>query len=192
MRQVKEIPLSMLDIDKTSLYHSLGLRWKKNTPCQRMVHAFMAHTPTVNIKGRGPCFRRTDLEEIRIWGIGGSLEDSTQMVNTAANEAREAKETLQQLSNQVRAISDVIEPELAKQITTIRNQRIALVSELRQSLDMLKDVRKFFLESDYDKEMERMERFVRVCQQIKELKDDGTFDAVCDSAIRLAVREERP
>jgi len=53
----------------------------------------------------------------------------------------------------------------------------------------LRDIRKFFLESDYKTEVERLERFVSLCREIKALKESGLFDAVCDTAIRMSVQE---
>ena len=66
-----------------------------------------------------------------------------------------------------------------------------LISEIRACLENLKEIRSFFLESNYEKEMERLERFVKICKEIQQLKQSGIFDDICDSAIRMAIREEK-
>jgi hypothetical protein len=136
-------------------------------------------------------FRKSAMDELLPFLIGATMNDTAQMLKGINEEVQKSKEVLQELNNQIMDVSNIVQPALAKQITDIRNQRMALIGELSQSLNMLKEVRKFFMESEYDKEMERLERFVKVCQQIKALKEDGTFDAVVDSAIRLAIKEEQ-
>lgn len=113
--------------------------------------------------------------------VGNILEATTQQV-------LESKKTLQELTNEIKAMSDTIIPVMAAQVSKIRETRMAVVSEMTQSLGALKEVRKFFFEREYDLEMERLERFVKLCREIEALKANGTFDAVCDAAIRLAVQ----
>ena len=70
---------------------------------------------------------------------------------------------------------------------------MTIVSEVKQSLNVLKDVRKFFIEKDYETEMQNLERFINLCKEIKQLKEDGIFDAVCDATPgRSALRYGKP
>jgi hypothetical protein len=124
--------------------------------------------------------------------IGGTfMEETANLLNALNAEVGESKKILQTMVNDIRALSENIQPELAKMIKQIRENRMAVVLELRQSLDSLKNVQNFFMDSKYESEMEKMERFIRVCKEIMELKKDGIFDDICDSAIRLALREAR-
>jgi hypothetical protein len=50
----------------------------------------------------------------------------------------------------------------------------------------LKEVRQFFLEGDYEKEIERLHEFVDLCERLKALTQDGFLDAVADTLLKLA------
>lgn len=118
--------------------------------------------------------------------------DNTLGLLKVANEDIEAyTETLKETVNEFKSIADLLQPEIMKQIQEIRSTRMAAVSEMQLLLNSLRDVRKFFLDKDYEQEMSRLERFVRVCKEIQQLKADGTLDAVCDAAIKLAVMEAK-
>lgn len=118
------------------------------------------------------------------------MEQTTEAIKLANEEAKESRTILEDLKNQIIAVNKAIFPELIEQVTKMREARMAVVGEMHQSLNMLQDVRKFFIDSSYEMEMERLERFVAVCREIKKLKDEGTLEAICDAAIRLAIKEE--
>ena len=117
------------------------------------------------------------------------MEQTQKLIEVANEQALESRKILETLADQIRALVDVVQPLLIEQIQQIRSSRMTLVSELQQSLTALREVRKFFLEDDYRKEIDRLEEFVALCRKIVDLKESGVFDAVCDSAIRLAIRE---
>jgi hypothetical protein len=120
------------------------------------------------------------------------MEDIAHGLQAINAEVRASKEILQQLKNEVDAVYEVVGPSLMRQAQELRAARMTAVSEVRDSLAALRDVRRFFLESDYETEIARLERFVKVCREIQELKASGVFDAVCDAALKLAVDERRP
>ena len=123
--------------------------------------------------------------------LGVNMEEIDNLLRAVNAEVSESKKILETMTNDIKALSENIQPELAKMIKQIRDNRMAVVLELRQSLDLLNDVQDFFMDSKYESEMEKMERFVRICREIMELKKEGVFDDICDSAIRLALREAR-
>ena len=122
--------------------------------------------------------------------VGVRMEEIGNLIKCANMEVSESKEVLEKLANDVKALSSVIEPALLDHIKGIRSARMAAVTEINQSLQALRDIRKFFLESDYQTEMERLERFVKICREINELKQTGILDVICDASIRLAIKEE--
>ena len=75
-------------------------------------------------------------------------------------------------------------------IHKVRASRMTVTTELKQSLNIMKDVRKFFLESDFKIEMERLERFVELGERLKAMIDDGTMDAITDIVLKLAIGGE--
>ncbi|KKL81324.1 hypothetical protein LCGC14_1995850 [marine sediment metagenome] len=83
-----------------------------------------------------------------------------------------------------------LKKELDKLVQKIRESRMAVTLELKQTLSAMRDVRTFFLESDYEKEMERLERFVTLGERMKTLIQDGTIDAMCDVVLKLAIGKE--
>jgi len=118
------------------------------------------------------------------------MEDVEKLLKQTNDEVRESKKILEELANEVTALADVVQPALDRQIKALRSARMTTVSEIRESLAALREIRKFFIESDYEVEMQRLERFVNLCREIQRLKAEGVFDAVCDSALKLAVGNE--
>lgn len=72
---------------------------------------------------------------------------------------------------------------------SVRTARMTVVQELELSLKSLREVRRFFLDNDYRTEIDRLKEFAALCERLKALKESGFFDAMCDSAIRLALKE---
>lgn len=123
--------------------------------------------------------------------VGGIMDNTLGLLKVANEDIEAYTETLKETVNEFKSIADLLQPEIMKQIQEIRSTRMAAVSEMQLLLNSLRDVRKFFLDKDYEQEMSRLERFVRVCKEIQQLKADGTLDAVCDAAIKLAVMEAK-
>lgn len=122
--------------------------------------------------------------------IGKTMEQTAQIIDVANASARESKKILEQLKDDVASLADVIQPQMTAHVEKLRTHRMAVVSELSLSLGAMREVRKFFLESDYATEIDRLERFVSVCRELQALKETGVLDAVADIAIRLAIQEK--
>lgn len=137
--------------------------------------------------GHPEAFDRRVMDDNRAVWVGSWMEQTADMLKAINIEVQQSKETLQSLANEVRAVHDIVGPQLLQQATALRTARMTVVSEIRESLAAMQDVRRFFLEPDHAVQVERLERFVRLCRDLQELKADGVFDAVCDSALRLAI-----
>ena len=122
---------------------------------------------------------------------GGHMEKIAEELKMVNEEVAEAKSVLQSLFNELSAVSAQTTPLIQDQVAKIRSVRMSTVTEVQASLVALRDVRKFFLESDYEKEIKRLGDFVALCKELKTLKEDGTLDALCDTALRLALPGER-
>ena len=118
------------------------------------------------------------------------MEDVNQLVQEANEQLRKSREDMEKLVNQVKTLGETVAPQLAAYIKELREARMATVSETRQIVAELQEVRKFFLEASYESEMNRFQQFLNVCGELKALKEDGTLDAVIDSAIRLGLKEK--
>ena len=75
---------------------------------------------------------------------------------------------------------------------TIRAQRMITISETTCVMNALKDVRQFFLGSDYERETKRLGEFVELCERLQKLKDSGFLDTVADTMVRLASSAKQP
>lgn len=118
------------------------------------------------------------------------MNDTQAMIKESADECREAKVVLEDLANDIRALNDVVGPTLADHIKAIRSARMTAIAEIQQTLIAMKEIRKFFLDGDYQFEMDRLKKFVEICRAIKALKEDGTLDAICNSAVAMALKEK--
>jgi hypothetical protein len=120
--------------------------------------------------------------------VGMKMDETVALLGAVTDEVKKAKEELEDVKNQAFAVSDVLLPEMLSHVKRLREVRMSVTDEMRQSLQALRDVRMFFMESDYAVEVARLERFVALCRELQELKRDGTLDALCDSALRLATK----
>lgn len=116
------------------------------------------------------------------------MSDIDKMLADTNSEMEKSKRVLQDLANELTALVEIVQPALERQTQALRNARMTAVAEVTLSLQAFRDLRKFFIEDDYEKQMQRLERFVDLCLKMKALKDDGTLDAVADTALRMAVK----
>ena len=68
----------------------------------------------------------------------------------------------------------------------VRNVRFAFVTETAQMTSQLKDIRQFFLGSDYKDQISRLKEFVDLCERLNNLKQSGFLDTVADTMLRLS------
>lgn len=120
---------------------------------------------------------------------GADMEAFNVELEEATKQVDEAKALLKDSVNEIQRLHEVLFPMMKTQIETLRGARMTLQQESKQCLQSLRDVRQFFMESDYDKEISRLERFVALCRDLQRLKQEGVLDAIADTAIRLSLRE---
>jgi hypothetical protein len=166
------------------------LKWD-NTPLARIKQSYIREGMVeTGLYRNNLAFTFSNLPQMERIVMAKGLEDTGKLIALATDEARDAKDVLQTLMNEVHALQDVVTPALVELVRDVRSSRMTVVSEIRDTLVALRDLRKFFLESDYTVEVERLERFVKLCRDLQEMKASGVFDAVCDSALNLAIQEK--
>jgi len=132
----------------------------------------------------------TDVLEKNSPIMAGSMMESTKdCLNAVRSELEESKKVMETIANEIKAIGTVVNPMIINQIKDLRNYRMTVTSEVTQLLRELKEIRQFFLVSEYKTEIERLEQFLLLCNELKRLKSDGTLDTICESIIRLALKE---
>lgn len=157
----------------------------------------------------GPCFIRVqELRGLRIQGVKGGhaycqgnlrfdlastgaiMEDEGQLLEAANREMEKSRQLLRDTASQITKMADITIPILTDQVTHLRSLRMAITKETETTVEALREVSEFFIEHDYEAEMQRLQRFVGLCEQLKALKQDGTLDALSDTIIRLAYKEQ--
>ena len=119
--------------------------------------------------------------------IGDDMEIDVKLLKGINKEALESRKILQELTNEIMVTQNLLEPQLHNMIKRLRNTRMTTTIELTKTLSIMKDVRKFFLEKEYKEEIERLEEFVAIGERLRVLINDGTFDKLTDSILRLAI-----
>ena len=76
--------------------------------------------------------------------------------------------------------------ELPKHVEKLRNWRMTMERERDTSLKALRELRQFFPEDAHEKEMTRLNEFVRMCERLKALSEDGTLEKVADVMLKLS------
>jgi hypothetical protein len=109
------------------------------------------------------------------------LKTSDQLIERA----HEAIEAIQFLGAEVVGPWAECQERLKTAIHDVREHRIALGSETRQLLAALRDVRIFFLDADYEKQIGRLKEFVDLCERLKVLKESGFLDTIADTMLKL-------
>ncbi len=182
-------PRDAFIIQREKYFKSIGL--KKQGPAEKLAVLFLEEHADASAMDRTGVVLRAEEWKVGIYMIGGYMEQVCKLIKGAKLEVEESKKSLEKIVNEVRVLNDAVQPSLLDLIKRIRDMRMTVVIEISQMMTMLKDVRKFFIESDYKTEIERMERFVSLCKEMQKLKADGTLDGICDSALRLAIGKER-
>lgn len=118
------------------------------------------------------------------------MEDAGELLKLANDELDRSKQQIRDTQLQISKMADVTLPALTEQVNHIRSLRMTITHETHACIQALEEVSGFFLDHDYEAEMQRLQRFVGLCEQLKALKADGTLDALSDTIIRLAYREE--
>ena len=137
-------------------------------------------------------FLRSELEKPELIAAIGAhkMDDTTALLKETTEEMRAAKAELESLANQVANLYSKTLPELDEHLKRFQGLRMAVAREMASTLTELRDVRRFFLESDHAEEVGRLERFAALCRELLELKKSGALDAICDSALRLEIGKE--
>jgi hypothetical protein len=100
--------------------------------------------------------------------------------------AEDAREIIRELTIGIGGEMEKFRADSKRYLEDIRNTRFAVVTETSQMTGALKEIRQFFIGSDYKEEIARLKEFVELCEKLNALKDSGFLDNVADTMIRLA------
>lgn len=115
--------------------------------------------------------------------------DSVKVLSASRKYAQEVSDARNMLDDAL----DLLRPQMidfAKEapsmVDKVRQWRMTMEREKDLSVKALTDLRKFFLDTDHEKEMQRLESFVRTCERLAALAQDGTLDKVAEVMLKLA------
>lgn len=103
--------------------------------------------------------------------------------------AQDARKIIRELLDGIGGEMEKFNANSKKYLEDIRQTRFAVVSETASMTKELKDVRQFFLGSDYNEQVTRLREFVDLCERLHKLKQSGFLDSVADTMLRLAERQ---
>jgi hypothetical protein len=106
--------------------------------------------------------------------------------NKLTESAMDARAAMDVMCDQWKTSWLNLKGETEQALKDLRLQRMAMDSETRQLMAQLKEVRTFFLDSDYEKERARLKEFIELCERLKALKESGFLDTVADTMLNLS------
>lgn len=103
--------------------------------------------------------------------------------------AQDARKIIRELTQGIGGEMEQFNASSKRYLDDIRQTRFAVVSETADMTKGLRDVRQFFLGSDYSEQITRLREFVDLCERLHKLKQSGFLDTVADTMLRLAERQ---
>lgn len=107
----------------------------------------------------------------------------------AVKAAEDARQVIAELTEGIGGQMEKFRSDVKLYLEDIRQTRFAVVTETSHMTTHLKEVRQFFLGSDYKEQVGRLREFVELCERLQKLKESGFLDCVADTMLRLAERE---
>ena len=130
-----------------------------------------------------------DIDDLAVRVIN-EINKHPQRLTPLARAALDARTVLDESLSHVGLSMDGFKDGVTKWLQEFRTARMNFASEANYMLGPLKDIRQFFLESTYEKEIARLREFVELCERLQKLKESGFLDTVADTMIRLATKSE--
>jgi hypothetical protein len=115
-----------------------------------------------------------------------TVKDGIKASEQLVERSRELIATIDYLVQEIRGPWREYQEFVKSSLTEVREQRIALGSETRLLMGALKEVRQFFLDENYEKEINRLHEFIDLCERLKQLKESGFLDTVADTLLKLS------
>ena len=107
-------------------------------------------------------------------------------MSTLIEDTNEAQEALRTAVEGIGKNMDKIKPMKKELIENLRGMRMTTTTEVAAMIKPLEDLRKFFLGTEHDKEVERLREFVDLCERLERLKKSGFLDTVADTMLKLS------
>jgi hypothetical protein len=100
--------------------------------------------------------------------------------------AEDARKIIAELTEGIGGEMEKFRADNKRYLEDIRSTRFSIITETSQIIAPLKEVRQFFLGSEYKEEISRLKEFVDLCERLNALKESGFLDNVADTMLRIA------
>ncbi len=100
--------------------------------------------------------------------------------------AQDARQAMNELTEGLGGAMEKWRADSKKYVEDLRQTRAYVIGETTTMLNPLKDLRQFFLGSDYKEQISRLREFVELCERLQALKNSGFLDRVADTMLKLA------
>lgn len=157
-------------------------------PIKTMKPEFENNNPRVNSKLiRGETFfDAKGLEPIAQEAHEKDMKKTLKELESLEIRAQELHDSIQYLLRNFQEPFEKCNELISHQLMTLREKRFGIDAESRTLMNQLKEVRQFFLDDDYEVEIGRLSEFVGLCNQLRELKENGFLDIIADTILKLS------
>lgn len=156
----------------------------------RIMQEAAIRAETCGISDKSKVYKLRCTEEFNYYNTGAMMERDSMVLDKMNDEVERSREILQKTFDEARKTNDLLEPQLVAMVKRLRDTRMTVTTELQKSLNMMKDVRRFFFDKDHHEEIRRLKEFITLAEQLRMLIQDGTMDAITDAILKLQIGEE--
>jgi hypothetical protein len=118
------------------------------------------------------------------------IHELPRQTNPQVKAAEDARKIISELVAGLGGEMEKFEAQAKLHVEQIRGKRMTIVAEAAQMTNALKEIRQFFLGSDYKDEVARLSEFVDLCERLNRLKESGFLDQIADTMLTLAVNRQ--
>lgn len=128
-------------------------------------------------------FNRRDVEDLVI----RKIHELPRLTSPQVKAAEDARQIVSELVQGLGAEMEKFDAQAKLHCEQIRGKRMTMVTEAAQITNALKEIRQFFLGSDYKEEITRLSEFVDLCERMMRLKESGFIDRIADTMLTLSI-----
>jgi hypothetical protein len=140
----------------------------------------------VGWEGDEPLYSAEDCEDLLVT-LSDELPAKTK---DRVKAAKEARQVVYDLVMGLRDDMAKFEADAKLHVEAIRAKRMFMVTETAQIGNALREIRQFFMGSDYKEEQARLKEFVELCERLQALKQSGFLDSIADTMLTLAIKND--
>lgn len=116
---------------------------------------------------------------------GLAMETIAMSLRSIGQEIMDARKSMDEVYKSMVKTHSILGAQMTLLVKDLRSKQAEMTIEVNSSISTMKEVRNFFSDKEHKVQMERLKEFIKVCQELKVLIDDGTLDAVVNAIPNL-------